>query len=59
MSERGGEGGETIVVRATINLPGVKRGEIILADAESEYVQQCLAASYLVPVGNHAAGGHE
>jgi hypothetical protein len=41
-----------LMVKATINLPGVKRGEIIEADPGSEYVQGCLGAGYLVPVGS-------
>lgn len=41
-----------IEVRATINLPGVRRGDVVLVDPENEYVAACIDAGYLVPLGD-------
>lgn len=39
-----------LLVKATINLPGLRRGETTEADRDSAYVQGCLAEGFLVPI---------
>ena len=39
-----------MIVRATINLPGLARGQEAEADPEVTYIATCLEAGYLVEV---------
>jgi hypothetical protein len=39
-----------VLVRATVNLPGLSRGEEVLVDDSSPYMAECLEAKLLVPV---------
>lgn len=39
-----------LLVRATINLPGLPRGEEVLVDDEDPYMADCLKTGLLVPV---------
>lgn len=60
-SEAGGDGradnreaeyAERIVtVRATINLPGLRRGETAVVDPDIPYIADCITAGYLVEAG--------
>lgn len=38
-----------LAVRATVNLPGVRVGNVVWVDPENEYVASCLDAGFLVP----------
>lgn len=42
-----------ILVRATINLPGLNAGETALADPTEPYIQDCLRAQFIVPLPAH------
>lgn len=48
--------GATVEVRATINLPGLNRGQVARADPEAPYVRDALAAGYLVLVDEEDDG---
>lgn len=37
-----------LLIRATINLPGLRRGEQALVDPEEEYIAECLASGVIV-----------
>lgn len=39
-----------MIVRATVNLPGLQRGKMAETDPEVPYIARCLAAGYLVEV---------
>ncbi len=39
-----------VLVRATVNLPGLRAGREAIVDPSTEYVKRVLAAGYLVPV---------
>ena len=39
-----------IEVRATVNLPGLKRGEIVWVEPDNPYVRSCLEARLLVAI---------
>lgn len=39
-----------ILVRSTINLPGLSAGEEALVDPTASYIQDCLRAQFIVPL---------
>lgn len=41
---------DTVVVRATVNLPGLRVGSVVRVDSADPYIAGLIAATYLVPV---------
>jgi hypothetical protein len=50
---------DRILVRATINLPGLAAGVQALVDPEDEYMRRAIEAKYLVRVGASAVRKEE
>lgn len=48
-----------IVVRSTINLPGLPAGRTANVDPSKPYIARCLAAGYLVDLFPEENSGHE
>jgi hypothetical protein len=47
-------GPHDLEVRATVNLSGLRAGELALVDPRQPYIAECLKARYLVAVGERA-----
>lgn len=47
---------ETLLVRSTVNLPGLRLGQQAFVDPEDPYIKTCLEGQLVVPVGEpHAS----